>query len=165
MLEAGVRFDAANIIPHGAAKQEIILQYDSDTRAQMHHIELAGIGAIDAQQPLLDGIKALDQPRQGRLARSTPPDNAEDAAGRDGERDIVQRRRTLGPVSKRDVLEFDMPGELRPQARSRSIALRPLVHDLTEHLHRERDLLILMDHRNDLHQRPRHPPRKHIESD
>src|SRR5207248_112762 len=45
LLEAGVRFDAANIIPHGAAKQEIILQYDSDTRAQMHHIELAGIGA------------------------------------------------------------------------------------------------------------------------
>ena len=68
-------------------------------------------------------------------------------------------------VGKRHLVEGDRAAHGRLQPALARTGLRRLVHDLAQHLHRERGLLELVDQRHDLHQRPRHAAGEHLERD
>ena len=90
LLGRRVRLGGGNVVAHRSAEQEVVLQDDADALAQMDEIDLPAVEAVDAHQPLLDRIEALDQPRDRRLAGAALADDAEDRTGRNAE---ARRRR------------------------------------------------------------------------
>ena len=80
LSEAGVALGAGDVFAHRAAKQEIILEHDAETAAQMGEIEFAGLDPVDAQQAARCRIHAADQPRQRRLAGTAAADDAKNLA-------------------------------------------------------------------------------------
>ena len=121
---ARIRLGGGDVLAHRAAEQEAVLQHDADALAQMHEIDLAAVEAVDPHQPLLDRIEALDQPGERRLAGAALADDAEDRAGGNGERDVVERRRAVRSVAERDILELDAALQVRPASRARGRTAR-----------------------------------------
>ena len=79
----------------------------------MDKVELSGIISVDAKQPVLHRIKPGNKSRQGRLARSAPANDPEHGAGFNRKRNIIERRRPLRAVPKRNILELDPPEEFQ----------------------------------------------------
>ncbi len=59
LLQRGGRLGHGNVLTHGAAEQEILLQHDADPGAQMGQVELFQIVAVDLDQPGLRHIEPL----------------------------------------------------------------------------------------------------------
>ena len=78
-----------DIVAHRAAKQEILLQDDSDLGPQMGEVELFQILAVDFNEPGLRPVEPLQQSGNRRLARAAAADDADDLPG--------LRRRTRCP--------------------------------------------------------------------
>src|SRR6266568_1791780 len=70
LLEARARLAGADIVADAAAKQEVLLQHDPEMAPEMDLVDLAHLVAVDADEPALGRIEALDQPNQRALARS-----------------------------------------------------------------------------------------------
>ena len=73
LLEGRVGLRRGDVLAHRAAKQEAVLQHDADALAQMRRGRSRGCQAVDAHEPLLDRVEALDQPGHRRLARAARP--------------------------------------------------------------------------------------------
>ena len=118
LLDARIRLGCRDIVTHGSAKEEAVLKDDADALPEMDKIDLAAVEAVYPNKPLLDRVEPLDKPGDRRLARAAPADDAKDRAGWNGEGDVVERRRSVGPIAERHVVELDPPLELGPDATS-----------------------------------------------
>src|SRR5216683_4192272 len=88
-VQRGGRLGHRDVLAHRAAEQKILLQYDADLRAQMREVELLQILAVDVYEAGLRPVEPLDQTGDGRLAGAAAPDDTDDPARLDGERDVL----------------------------------------------------------------------------
>ena len=100
-----------HVVPHRLGRQQVeVLEDHADAAAQRHQLGLgqgADIGAVH-QHPALGGLlQPVDGAQQAGLARAAAPDDAEDAARRDGQADVLQRmhRACGGVVGLADALK------------------------------------------------------------
>ncbi len=70
---------------------------------------------------------------------------------------LSSAKRAVRAVAEGDPVEFDAALQMRPYTSPAARLLRPLVHDLAEHAHGERDFLIFVHHGDDLYQWSRDP--------
>jgi hypothetical protein len=63
-----------DILAHRAGQEHALLQGGADVAPQFQRIELADVGAVDHHQPLFGRVEAEDQPGDGRLPRTYPPE-------------------------------------------------------------------------------------------
>ena len=164
LLEAGIGARHRDVLAHAAAEHEVVLQHHADAAAQVGEVDFADVDAVEAHHALLHRIEALDQAREGGLARAAAPDHADHGAGRDVQVDAVERGRAGARVAEGDAVERDLALEGRAQT-ARGPALGRVVHDLAQHLDRERGFLVLVHQADDLHQRADHAVRHHLERD
>ena len=150
LLQGSVRLGGSNVLTHRAAEKEVVLQHHADTPAQVDKVDFAAIDPVNAHEALLNGIEALNEPRDGRLAGAAFADNSEDGTGGNGEGDAIERRRRIGRVSEGDIVKLNGAVERRAQSVAAAELLGPLVHDLAKHAYGKGDLLILVHHRHDL---------------
>ena len=82
-----VAADAAigDVVAHGIVEQHRILRNDADCGAQGRLGHIADILPIDRHAAIADIVKAKQDTRDGRLARTRRPDNGNRLSGRHGE--------------------------------------------------------------------------------
>ena len=165
LLDAGIGLGHGEILADGAAKQEVLLQDHADLPPQMRQVDLAGIDAVEADQSFLHAVEALDQLGQGGFSRTTAADDAHHGAGGNRETGPVEGVDAATRVAEGDVLEGNLAFQLRPQAAGTQSSLRRTVHDLSQHAHGERRLLVLVDQTDHLDQGADHASGQHLESD
>src|SRR5262249_11559503 len=144
-------------------EEEAVLQHDSDLAAQMRQVDLADVVSIDAQGALLDRVHAADETREGGLPGTAAPDDSEDRAGRDGERDGGERRRQGRAVTEDDAVELDLTDDCRAEPAGSGIGFRTTVHDLAQHANRKSGLLIAVYQADDLSEGPADAAGEHVE--
>src|SRR5437016_1038224 len=98
--KAGIRPGHRDVVTHRTREQKVLLRYDPDIAAQMDEIDLAQIHAVDLDRPLVAGVQALQQSRDGGLSGATAPHDSEHRAARNGERHVMQRIRRIRRITK-----------------------------------------------------------------
>ena len=101
LVERGGGFGHRDVLAHRAAKQEILLQHDADPGAQIADVELLQILAVDLYQARLRPVETLQQAGDRRLAGAAAADDADDLAGLDRKRDVLDRRGQASRDSER----------------------------------------------------------------
>src|SRR5262249_58257029 len=70
LIEGRVGLGHADVLADGAAEQEVFLKYDADIAAQVIEVVFANVDAVDLDQPVVFAVQALQQARDGGLARA-----------------------------------------------------------------------------------------------
>ena len=91
LVEGRVRLGGGNVLADRSREQEVLLQHDAEIATQMRDVVFAHVDTVDLDQPLVVGMKALQQPRHRRLAGAAAADNAERPADRHLEAHAVER--------------------------------------------------------------------------
>lgn len=108
-----------HVLPHRLGREQVeVLEDHADAPAQRHQrtrAERADIDAIDEHAPAARPLQPVDGAQQARFAGAAAPDDAEDAACRDGEVDALQGVDIAGRRAVRlaDALECDGAGRGR----------------------------------------------------
>ena len=132
------RLAVADVVGHGAGKQERRLRHDAKLAAVGMQVEGANILAIDQQLPALELVEARHQLAQARFARAGVPDQRQGLAGLDGQVEVFQHL-LIGGIAEIQVAELDRPcrcgagrlsvwttrGSASIRAKTRSLAARP----------------------------------------
>ncbi|CAO4137227.1 hypothetical protein OFEAOIEE_LOCUS4996 [Methylorubrum extorquens] len=105
-----VRFGSceADIVHHGAVQQPDLLRHHRERVAQRILPHAGDWLFVDADLAAIDVVEALEQVHERRFARPRRSDDADLLAGRDRQRDAVERR-VPRPVAEGDVAQFDLP--------------------------------------------------------
>ena len=102
-IECRVDLAGGDVLADRPAEQKIFLQHHAETAAQMIDVVFAHVDAVDLDQPFVIGVKALQQPCDGGLARSAPAHDAQGRSLRHLERDVLQGWPRCARVFERDV--------------------------------------------------------------
>ncbi len=103
----GVRLAEPKVLLDRAVEQVGVLMNDGDHPPQCLGIERLQILPADPHGPLLRVEEAQEQPRHRRFARAARPDDADLAAGGDGEGKPVMGRTPPAGISEINILEGD----------------------------------------------------------
>src|SRR5262249_22096684 len=94
-FDRNARVGQRDVVPHRTVEQDIFLQHYADLSAQPGRIYHGEIGAVDQDASTLRHVQTLDELGESTLARTRRTDNANDLAGIDLERNIVQYLGTI----------------------------------------------------------------------
>ena len=161
VVEGRISFGGGDVLADRAAEQEVFLQDHADAAAQMRNIVFADVDAVDLDQALVIRMKALQQARDGRLARTAAPHDAQRRADGNLERDAIERGRQRALVGEAHIAELDLALQRPADAAVAVTLFLGLVDELSDDVDRDADLVILVDELRQLHQRARHPLRQH----
>ena len=105
LLVGGVGLREADVVGDRAAEEERILEDDAELAPVADELDVAQVGAVDADRALVRVVEAGDQLRRRRLAAARLADQGDAAAGRHRDLDRVQHR--LLAVGERDPVELE----------------------------------------------------------
>src|SRR6202521_4491315 len=117
----GLRLSVGDVFPDGSAKEQIVLQDETDLLAEGLHRELANIFAVDFYLTGFWIIKARDQTDDSGFARARRAHDRGDLAWFNLEADVLQNR-TIFLVAEADILKFDLALQSGRFLRPREIA-------------------------------------------
>ena len=103
----GLRLAERDVVAQLAEEQVGVLQHKANAGAQIGRVVLADVDAVDQDAALLRLIEAEQQAADRRLARADAADDADALAGRDLERNLLERVLGSVRVAEGDVLECD----------------------------------------------------------
>ena len=109
---AGVGASVADVVHHGVAEEERILQHDADLLAQAVERHGAHVHTVDRHLPGRHVVEARQQVDQRRLARTRRPDDGDGLSRFGGQVDALEHRLALF-VFGAGVVEDDAPLNLR----------------------------------------------------
>ena len=109
------RVAQGDVVAHGAVEEDIFLQHHADLAPQRGRVDDGDILPVDQHLAPLGNVQALRQPRQGTLARTGTPDDADHFARRDADRHIAQHLGRIGPVAETHLLELDGARDARQE--------------------------------------------------
>ncbi|CRM22543.1 hypothetical protein [Pseudomonas sp. 25 R 14] len=131
--------------------------------AQVGHIQLPQVEAIEQQLAFLRRIKAHHQPAQGTFARAAAADNPHAFAGLELETDLAQGRGVLPGVAEGHLADFQGTCQLRAFQRALlRVALLGQGHQRVGTAHGQLRLLVACDQPGDLPQRRQYPAAEHV---
>src|SRR5581483_3861945 len=87
-----------------------LLDHVADPAAQLDGRQVADAAAVDADVALVEVDQPVDEAQRGRLPAARGPDEDAERAGRDREREAVQRVLLPARVALRDAVEDDLGG-------------------------------------------------------
>ena len=164
ILEGRGRHAHADIVLDRATKQEGLLRHHAVLGAQMSEVDILDVVAIDADGAFGGGVQALQQGREGGLARAAAADNADHGAGGNLQTDIAQGRTFGAGIAEGHLLELDGTRKHRCQAALAAV-LGGAVHDFAQHLHAHQHFLIVVEQADHLQDRADDAARQHVEGD
>ena len=94
-LVGRVRSPKADVVHHGGAEQEGILQHDADLLAQRFGGDVAHVDAVDLDRAVGHIVEARQQVDDGGLARAGRADDGDGLPGFGGEGDVLQHRHAI----------------------------------------------------------------------
>ena len=105
---AGIRIPPQQILPYGAAEEEVLLQHHAHAIAERTEAVVPDIDAADTDFSAIDIVESVYELDQRRLAAARASEDANGGAGGYRERDAAQRiLLRLRAVAERDMIEFD----------------------------------------------------------
>src|ERR1700730_9568306 len=116
VLEIEARPPGQDVVLHGAAEEEVLLQHDAEALAQMPQVDLAQIRPVDPHRARIVAVDPHEQAGDRGLTGARAADQAEHRARRDGETDLVERRGLRAFIFEGHIFEADRTLEFRPQA-------------------------------------------------
>ena len=122
----------------------------------MRDVVFAHVDAVDLDEPLVIGVQALQQARDGGLAGAGAADHAEGPADGNLEGDAVEGVSERAVVFEADARELDMSLERSANAVSAAALFQRLLHESRHERHSGARLVELVDELRDLQQRPLH---------
>src|SRR5690606_30086193 len=121
VVVGGVGPAIAQILPDSAAEEIDVLLHHADHSAERSEGDIAEIQAIDRDCAGIDTVKPGDEGTERRLADARWPDQGDELAGADGEREIAEHRPILTGVAKIDSVEGDGPRNVLEWAGARPV--------------------------------------------
>ena len=107
-FKTGVRIAVTDVFADGAGEENRILRDNTDLTAQIAQFDLADIGVVDLDAPVVHVVETGDQVDGGGLADPGPADQADHLAGLDFEADVVEHWFAL-VVSEGHLVKADFP--------------------------------------------------------
>src|SRR5262249_34072878 len=120
---AGLGPPIADVVKNRVVEKHRVLRNDADRRAQARLLDVADVGAVDNDCARGDVVKAIQQPRDGRLARARMAYHCDAMTSRDGEAHVEEN------LARALVMEVDA-AELDRRRSRRQLARAGLVLDL-----------------------------------
>ena len=99
----------ADVVADRIIEQHRILRHHADGGAQRHLRDVGDVLSVDGDLTRLRLVKPVEQPREGRFARSRRPHHRNRLSGRDFKTDAAQDR-TFGHIAEHDIVEPDRAG-------------------------------------------------------
>ena len=119
-------------MPDVGVEQRRLLRHDADCAAQTLLRHIADILAIDEDAALRHVVEAVEQLKDGRLARAALADDRHALVRLQLEREALERLEVAAVVRKVHVAELDLAAR---HSQVRGVRLVPHVHLLREQLH------------------------------
>ena len=143
---ARLRPPVADVVENAVVEKHRVLRHDADRRAQARLFHLSHILAVDEDRTGRDIIKAVEQPRERRLARARVSHHGDAVAGGNREAHAMQDL-ALALIKKVRVPEFHRRRPAREFRRTRAIFDLAMLGEEAEHaVHVEQRLLDLAVH-------------------
>ena len=109
-LVGGVRLADAQIVGERTVEQQRLLEHHADVTPQRGQLQAADIHAVDLDDAGLRIESTVQQRDRGGFAGAGRADQRDGLAGERRKRNVLDRG-PLAVIGKRDVVEFDEPGE------------------------------------------------------
>src|SRR6266478_8543133 len=137
---AAVGPPVSDVLPHRGAKQDRVLQHESDLRAQALELVVANVYSVDEDPPRGRIVESRHQTDDRGFSCSRGARNPDELAGRDREAQVPQHR-DRGIVAERHAIEADRPAEPSRVARVRTLGDAHVdIEDCADALHPDRCL-------------------------
>ena len=165
-IEGRVDLAGSDVFADRSAEQEILLQNHAEAAAQVIDVVFAHVDAVDLDQSLVIGMKALQQPRDRGLSRSASAHDAQGHTLRHIDRHVLSR---LGPV-RPGYLNVTFENWTCPSMGVRTPwPERPssgrLIDKIADNGDRNSRFIVLIDQLGHLQQRAGHALRQHQEGE
>ena len=112
-LHVGIGAVEAQVVEHGALKQQAVLGHVAHLGAQAGELHLLHIVAIEQHRALLGQVEPVDQLHQGAFATAAETHDSHELARLDAEVEAIEQVGAAGGVAERHPLEVQVAAQGR----------------------------------------------------